>query len=685
MSSGLRSKSRRISFVLALSFVSFTASAQQPAADAKPTDRAASYYHYGLARIYEGQAVSSGRQDLATQAIEQYKLALDTDPDSRALQDGLANLYFRLGRVREAVSAAQDQVNRHPNDVDAHMLLGRVYLRSLGDGQGPQTGDVLLAAIKEYETIVSLKPQDTETRLLLGKLYGLNHDSVKAEQQFKEAEKIDGPTEEVVLSLARLYSENGDFERAATVIADVPADDRSGRMDFALAAVYDQLKKPKEAAEAYQLALNEDPDNTDAKKGLAAALAASGQSDAAAKIYAQILSSDPQDPQSLVHQAELERQAGHYEQSLATLQKAEALVSDSLEVGYNKALDYDALGRFDEAIKTIKRMLSISASPDGKYADADRSNRALFLGRLGIVQREAGQTADAVATYQELSGLGGEFQAQGADGTVEAYRDAHQWAAALKAAAAAAAALPKNHEIQLMYARQLGDAGKVDEALKLAAAQLTGTPDDREVLFTEADINVRAKRWKDASVLLDKAEAMAVKSEDKVFVYYYRGTVADRQKFYEQAEAEDRKGLAIDPENAAILNDLGYMLADRGVKLPEALAMLKKAVKFDPQSYAYLDSLAWAYYKLGQYALAEDYSRRAALRNHNDPTILDHLGEIYAKNGKLQQAIVEWQKSLAAYATSLAPEADPADVAKVEHKLEGARVRLAHANTSSVH
>lgn len=673
-----------VSLVSALSFLPVTAFGQA-VAESKPVDRAASYYHYGLARIYEGQALSSGRQDLATQAIEQYKLALDADADSRALQDGLANLYFRLGRVREAVSAAQDQVNRHPNDIDAHMLLGRVYLRSLGDGQGPQTGDVLQAAIKEYETIVSLKPQDSETRLLLGKLYGLNHESVKAEQQFKEAEKVDGPTEEVVLSLARLYSEMGDFERAAKVIADVPPEDRSGRMDFALAAVYDQLKKPKEAAETYQLALNEDPDNTDAKKGLAAALAASGQSEAAAKIYAQILTSDPQDPQSLVHQAELERQAGHYEQSLSTLQKAEALVSDSLEVGYNKALDYDALGRFDDAIKTIKRMLTISASPDGKYTDADRSNRALFLNRLGLAQREAGLTSDAVATYQAMSELGGEYQAQGADGAVEAYRDAHQWAAALKTSAAAAAAMPKNHAIQLTYARQLADAGKIDDALKLAAAQMTGTPDDREVLFTEADINVRAKRWKDASALLDKAETMAVKSEDKVFVYYYRGTVADRQKFYEQAEMEDRKGLAIDPANAAIQNDLGYMLADRGVKLPEAVTLLQNAVKADPQNYAYLDSLAWAYYKSGQYSLAEDYSRKAAQRNHNDPTILDHLGEIFAKNGKLQMAIVEWQKSLAAYATSLPPEADPADVAKVERKLEGARIRMAHATTTSVH
>ena len=62
----------------------------------------------------------------------------------------------------------------------------------------------------------------------------------------------------------------------------------------------------------------------------------------------------------------------------------------------------------------------------------------------------------------------------------------------------------------------------------------------------------------------------------------------------------------------------------------------------------------------------------------NDPTVLDHLGEIEAKGGKLQQALVEWQKSLANYATSLPPEADPADVAKVQRKLEGVRIRLAH-------
>jgi tetratricopeptide (TPR) repeat protein len=228
-----------------------SAGSAQPTATQQPVDHADSYYHYGLAKLYEEQAVASGRQDVATQAIEQYKMALDADPNSRVLQDGVANLYFRLGRIREAVSAAQDQVTKHPDDVDAHLLLGHVYLRMLGDGQGPKATEVLQAAIKEYQTIVLLKPNDLDNRLLLGQLYGLDHDSAKAEEQFKAAQKIDPNNEDVVLAIAREYSEQGDLNRAAKVISDVPEGDRSGRMDFALAAMYDELKRPKDAAAAY--------------------------------------------------------------------------------------------------------------------------------------------------------------------------------------------------------------------------------------------------------------------------------------------------------------------------------------------------------------------------------------------------------------------------------------------------
>jgi tetratricopeptide (TPR) repeat protein len=652
---------------------------------ANTVDHASSYYHYGLAKIYENQAEASGRQDVATQAIEQYKLAMDADPTSRILQDGVSNLYFRLGRIREAVAAAQDQLAKHPDDIDAHLLLGRVYLRTLGDGQGPQAAQILQAAIKEYETIVQLKPNDLENRLLLGQLYGLNHDSAKAEEQFKAAQKIDGNNEEVVLSIARQYSEQGELERAAKVIADVPASDRTGRMSFALAGIYDQLKRPKDAAIAYQAAVNEDPDNTDAKRGLAAALAASGQMDAAAKVNSQILATDPQDAQALIREAEIQRQKGDYEAALSTLKKAEALVTNGgdVELSYNEALVYDGLARFDDAIKTLKALLVTTASADGKYTGGAESNRALFLGLLGNIARQGGETDEAIGAYQQMAMLGGDYTVRASDSEVDTYREAHEWAKALQVAASAAKASPSNHDAQLTYARQLADAGKLDEGVKLADAQLNGTPDDREVYFDLADMNVRAKRWKEASTAFDKAEALTTKPEDKVLLYYFRGDAALREKLYDEAELEFRKGLAIDPENALIENDLGYMYAERGVKLDDAVTMLKTAVGFDPQNYAYLDSLGWAYYKQGQYALAEDYERRAVQRMPGDPTVLDHLGEIEAKNGKLQQAIVDWQKSLQEYSTSLAPEADPADVARVRHKLEGARVRLAHAGSST--
>jgi tetratricopeptide (TPR) repeat protein len=657
--------------------------AAQTDTPAQPVDHAASYYHYGLAKIYENQAEGAGRQDMATQAIEQYKLALDADPNSRVLQDGVANLYFRLGRIREAVASAQDQIAKHPDDIEAHLLLGHVYLRTLGDGQGPQAAQMLQAAIKEYEMIVQLKPDNLENRLLLGQLYGLNHDSAKAEEQFKAAQKIDGTNEEVVLSIARQYSEQGSLDRAVKVIADVPEGDRTGRMDFALAELYDQLKQPKEAAAAYKAALEEDPDNTAAKRGLVADLTASGDTDAAAKVNADILGTDPQDPQALMREADIQRQKGEYEQALATLKKAESLVpsGDSPELAYNEALIYDGLARFDDAIKTLKQLLVATASPDGKYTVASQSNRAVFLDLLGTVARQAGNTGQAIAAYRQMADLGGDYASRASDSEVDTYRDAHQWAKALQVAADAAKAMPSNHDVQLTYARQLADSGKVEEGFKLADAQLTGTPDDREVYFDLADMNVRAKRWKDASLAFDKAEALATKPEDKIILYYFRGDAALREKLYDEAELEFRKGLAIDPNNASIENDLGFMYADRGINLDDAVAMIKKAVAFDPQNYAYLDSLAWAYYKQGQYAMAEDYERKAVLRMSNDPTILDHMGEIESKNGKLQQAIVDWQKSLQEYSTSLGPDADPADVAKVQHKLEKGRVRLAHSGT----
>jgi tetratricopeptide (TPR) repeat protein len=625
-------------------------------------------------------AVNAGRSDYATQAVEQYKLALDADPNSRLLQDGLADLYFKIGRIREAVTAAQDQVAKNPDDIEAHTLLGKVYLRSLGDMQSQQSGQMLQLAIAEYEKLAQLKPDDVETHLLLGQLYGLNHDSAKAEAQFKLAQGIDANSEEVALNMARLYSEQGDPKRAAEVLNAIPVDDRSPRIEFALGASYEQLKKNKDAIAAYHRALDMDPDNLDTERGLANALLADQQLDEALKVLNGIVAAEPQDAQSQIHISEIQRQQGHYDLALKTLDKAKTLAPESLELTYNEALIYDSLGRYDDAIGVLTKLVSDTAHADGKYSDSEKTNRSYFLDRLAVIYREQNKTAEAVSAYKQLMTLGGDFTKTGYSGQVDAYRDSHQWKEATVVAAEAAKALPNDHAIQLMYAGQLADTGKVDEGIALAKAQLvatTGSPDERDSHLALATMYTRLKRWQDASAELDKAGALANKPEEKLYVYFLRGSLYDRQKLYDEAEAQFRKALAIDPQNATILNYLGYMLADRGVKLPEALTLIRKAVDLDPQNYAFLDSLGWVYFKSGQYALAEENLRKANERSNADPTVHDHLGEVYEKTGNLKLAVAQWERSMTEYASSLPADADPVDVSKVQHKLENARVKLA--------
>ncbi|HWZ50028.1 MAG TPA: tetratricopeptide repeat protein [Granulicella sp.] len=654
-------------------------------APAGTPDHGSSYYHYGLAHLYEDLAVNAGRPDYATQAVEEYKLALDADPNSALLQDGLAGLYFKVGRIREAVTAAKDQIARHPNDLEAHKLLGKVYLRSLGDMQGAQSNDMLQLALGEYETMAKLQPNDLETHLLLGQLYGLNHDSAKAEAQFKLAEKIDANSEEAILNMARLYSVQGEMQRAIDTLNAIPESDRTAREEFALAASYDQVRKPKEAAAAYRRSLDLEPDNLDGQRGLANALMTEGQFDEALKVFGEVLAAEPNDVQSQIHVSEIERRQGHYDQALETLKKAKDLAKGGSdpELDYNEALIDDSLGRYDDAIAVLKGLLVSTAEQDGKYSDSEKSNRAVFLDRLAIVYGEQNDTADAVKVCQQEIALGGEFVSRGYQGEVDAYRAAHQWKEATAAAAEAAKALPQDKSVQLMYAGELADTGKVDEGIALAKAQLKGSPDDRDVEEALATIDLRLKRWSDAQAHLDKAEALITRSEDRLYLYFLRGELADRQKRYEEAEADFKKALEIDPQNPTILNYLGYMNADRGVKLSEALGQIKKAVELDPQNYAFLDSLGWVYFKLGQYSEATTNLQKAVERSASDPTVHDHLGELYEKTGKLKQAVAQWERSMTEYAHSLPADADPVEVAKVQHKLEGARVKLARVNTTA--
>ena len=111
--------------------------------------------------------------------------------------------------------------------------------------------------------------------------------------------------------------------------------------------------------------------------------------------------------------------------------------------------------------------------------------------------------------------------------------------------------------------------------------------------------------------------------------------------------------------------------------------MIKKAVDLDPANGAYLDSLGWAYYKLGKYDLAEDTLMKASQRIGTDPTVQDHLGDLYQKTGRLKLAAAHWERALLEWNKTVAAEVDQNDVARVQKKLESAKMKLAREDSQN--
>jgi tetratricopeptide (TPR) repeat protein len=652
---------------------------------AQSSSRAKAYFHAALADIYEEEAVNSGQPEYVTHAIEEYKDALNADPGSAELSDALADLYFRTpGHLHEAEATARGLLKTSPNDVDAHKILGRIYLRQLSEAQNSvssasPSGNALDQAIAEYEKIVSLEPKDVEDRMVLGQLYTVKHLPQKAEEQFKTAQAIEPDSEDVVLNLARLYAESGDLEHAAKVVEAVPESDRTSKMEFALGAAYDQMKRPKDAIGAYQRAIDIEPGDVRTMGALAQALLNDDQLDAAMKEYQQLADADPDDTGTLIHIGEIQRRQGKYDDALATIRKAIKKEPDNLEAGYNEGLLLDVLGRYDEAAQIYEHMVDLTSHANGAYTSEEKNNRGIFLERLGAIYHEQNKTDQAVAAYQKMIDMGGDSALRGYQGQVDTYRDAKQFDKAVEISRKAVEANPKASDLKLMLAGELADEGKIDEGLAMAKGLLKNdnSDEDRKVWLDLAQMDTRLHRWKDGDDALNKAATLTTKKEDRIYLLFLRGALAERQKHLEAAEDFFRQALDIDQSNAMVLNYLGYMLADKGTKLPEALKMIRKAVEQEPMNGAYLDSLGWAYFKMGQYELAEENLRQAVERDQTDPTVHEHLGDLYEKTGRIRLAAAQWQLSLTEFSRSAAADVEPTDVAKLQRKLESARVKLA--------
>ena len=640
----------------------------------KPSDKAAAYYHYTLGHMYAEQAGNKG--DFLNRAIENFRLALKADPSATFISEELSDLYVQAGRLREAVQDSEEAIRTNPNDLNARRMLGRIYTRMIGDSQQGKINDEMLRkAIDQYTRISEADPKDVETWLMLGRLHKIAQNSVEAEKAYKKILDMDPNHEDALTGLAVVYADLGDSARSSELLKRLTDKNPSPRTLMALASQYEQLRDYRLAAETLRRALELQPDNTELKRAYGQNLLLADRYDEALKIYTDVANEDAKDWQSQLRISQIYRHKKDFAKAREASKRALAIDPRNLEVQYNEVNILESEGKTAEAITALRDLLNTTAKRS--YSSGEKGNRALLLERLGLMHRQSEQYEEAVAAFRQIAELDPALGARASAQIVDTYRVAKQFDKALAEADAAAKKFPEDRVLMAVRASILADTGRADAAATELRKLLTGKDEDRETYITLAQVYEKAKNYGEMAKAIDAADKLSESKEEKISIAFMRGAMYEKLKTFDAAEAEFRKVLELDPKNTSALNYLGYMLADRNVRVSEALKYIQQAVDAEPNNGAYLDSLGWAYYRLGDLDKAEEYLRRAIERFSKDPTVHDHLGDVYFKQGNLKGAIEHWQRSLREWDNSSPSDRDAAEIAKVQKKLDSAKVRLA--------
>lgn len=642
----------------------------------KPPDRSEAYYNYSMGHLYSELAEMFGnRGEYLSRAIEYYQQALKADPNASIMNDELAGLYYRAGRINEAVRDLQERINKDPNALDARRVLGRIYLRLIGDQANNRINtEMLQRAMEQYQKIVELDPKDADSWLLLGRLRHIAKQPAEAEQAFRKALDLDPNSEEAMTGLAMVYSSQGDNARAIEMLKQLADRSPNLRTLTTLADAYESLRDYAGAAEVLKRALVLDPSDLDMKQGLAQNLQMAGKLDEALQVYEELAKEDPKNPDPYFRMFQIYRQKNELDKARQSLERAKQIEPDNLEVLFAEVGLLEFEGKHSEAIAALRQL--VDSTEKRTYSGPEQANRLVLLERLGTLYRSNEQHELAVETFRKMAQLDPQTAPRAAVQIADTYRDAKDYNRALQEIEAAAKKFPDDRMVALKRASLLAEFGKEDQAVSEVRRIFAGDT-GREYWFSLAEIYERSKNYPAMAKALEEAAKQTSGGPEQLSLYFMRGAMYERTKQYALAEQEFRKALEIDPDNASILNYLGYMLADQNVRLDEAHKLIQRALELDPHNGAYLDSLGWVYYRMGRLEEAESYLRRALQRISRDATIRDHLGDVLFRLGRLKEAIVEWELAVKEWEANSPAEKDPEEVAKIQKKLENARVRLA--------
>jgi tetratricopeptide (TPR) repeat protein len=509
-----------------------------------------------------------------------------------------------------------------------YFLLGR-YLE--GEGKVDE-------AVASFRKAIALDPTSAEPRAELAALYARQDKTREAVDAAEDALKVDPKNREanrVLGTVLAAFAEQrqrvhpGDdvatYPKRAIAALEIARGDGTGDLsiDLTLARLYLDQDRPADAVPLLRRIVTEQPQYADGSLLLAEAQEASGSPDTALETLKSLLQDQPQFFRGQVQLAEVYERQRRWSDAAAAWASAQALNPKNPEIPPHRANALVNAGRSADAVGVVREAL----------AKAPNDVRLSFL--MAQAQRDTGDLDGAVSTARSL-------------------RAAH----------------PEDVRAAYLLGQMLEAKGRHQEVIdllqpeiaRLRAANVKGAQ-LAMLLATEGSALLQLRRNDEAMTLLKDAVAQA---PDDTAVLFQYGAALDRGGNPAEAERAFRDVIARDPLDAGALNYLGYMLAEHGTSLDEAVSLIERALKVDPDNPSYLDSLGWAYVQQGKLDLAEQPLSTAADRLPKNSVIQDHLGDLRLKQNRRTDAIAAWERALAGDMESL-------DRAKLLKKIEAAR------------
>jgi tetratricopeptide (TPR) repeat protein len=242
------------------------------------TNRADLYDYFALGHLLEQQFEATGQYELADQSIEAYKKALAIEPDSSVIHERLAEVEAKSQHIKDAVLDAEAALKIDPKSVDAHRLLARIYIRTLGDmSAGEVQKDSIDKAIAQFQAILALQPSDSYSGLWLARLYRFENQHGEAEKVLRGILQHEPDNEQALEQLSQLLMDEGRSQEAVDLLSQAANDSSSPDLYDMLGQAQAQQKDWPKAEGAYRQAIQEEPDEPSHRQGLADALIAEGK------------------------------------------------------------------------------------------------------------------------------------------------------------------------------------------------------------------------------------------------------------------------------------------------------------------------------------------------------------------------------------------------------------------------